>query len=162
MECWGAVGLFWWKSVWRLYVDHELFTSSTSSEPLHTLSTDFPHFHKCSSRGPEKVLYLFGAFRNTVWPLWSRHFPELLYINMKSPDLPEIFLLRVLKKCLTFGRDSKYKIAALTSDLQRHLVLWRFCSRGSEEMLFFGVIQNPKWHLSLVNNFSKKSPEMCL
>ena len=106
------------------YVDHELFTNSTSSsEPLHTLSTDFPHFHKCSSRGPEKVLYLFGAFRNTIWPPWSRHFPELLYINMKSPDLPEIFLLRVLKKCLTFGRDSKYKMAALTSDLQRHLVL---------------------------------------
>jgi hypothetical protein len=64
---------------------------------------------------------------------------------MKSPDLPEIFLLRVLKKCLTFGhivfRNAPKRYNTFSGPLEEHL--WkcgksvdRVCSGSEEEVEF--------------------------
>jgi len=73
--------------------------------------------HRCFSRGPEEVSFLFEAIRNPKWlPLhlilaeaFSTSSPELLHV--KSPGLPEMFLLGNYNSSIsvvTFHMDLKW------------------------------------------------------
>ena len=115
-------------------------------------------YHKCSSRGPEEVLYFFEVIRNPRWQpcplIWAIHF-QLLHQNYcivshKQWSSRSVFAIQ---------SDLISNMVAPVCDWPRHFftffqhymgvghqLVWNVLLDVLEEVfILFGAIWNPRW-----------------
>ena len=122
---------------------HKSYVTWTSWNHCLPIANHQPSFTN-SSRGSEKVLYLFEVIWNQrwrTWPLTGLDIIDLLFrsTHVRSPNMSEMFLYGFLRSIVDFQSDSKFKIDALDSDWWRHFLNYSIMeSQDLTEVFLYG------------------------